>query len=166
MHFKEGHNAHVAKCVPNKWYPSQNGSSLEVVLANGSKSMGLCQHPSSIRAGTHSGGTNGPCWLGSSKGLWLRARRLLGEFSITSCVERWKPSWVRITMRPVRRKQKWWKRNLRQFYLILTSGEGVSSSLYKSKKGPTGSTSPAFAIYITSQMFGHIFSLNSVTKCV
>lgn len=54
MHFKEGKDASVAKCVPNKWYPSQTGSSLESVLAKGSKSMGLRQHPNNIRAGAHS----------------------------------------------------------------------------------------------------------------
>lgn len=79
MNFKEGQDASIAKCVPNKWYPSQNGSSLENVLAKGSKSMGLCQHPSSFHAGTHSRGTDGLSWLGSSKGLWPWASRLLGE---------------------------------------------------------------------------------------
>lgn len=95
MHFKEGQDACIAKCVPNKWYPSQNGSSLESVLAKGSKSMGLRQHPSSLRAGTHSRGTNGLSWLGSSKGLWPRARRLLRELAAPLgplSEGRWKPS--------------------------------------------------------------------------
>ena len=92
MHFKEGQDAGFAKCVPNKWYHSQNGSSLESVLAKGSKSMGLRQPPSSLRAGTHSRGTNGLSWLGSSKGLWPWASRLLGELESTS----WAPKWGKI----------------------------------------------------------------------
>lgn len=81
MHFKEGQDAAVAKCVPNKWYPGQNGSSSESVLAKGSKSMWLRQHPSSLRAVTLSGGTNGLSWLGSSEGLWPRASSHLGELA-------------------------------------------------------------------------------------
>lgn len=110
MHFKEGQDANIAKCVPNKWYPSQNGSSLESVLAKGSKSMGLRQHPSSLRAGTHSRGTDGLSWLGSSKGLWPQASRLLRELAAPLgplSEGRWKPSGERITMRPARSRH--WK---------------------------------------------------------
>lgn len=58
VHFKEGQDASVAKYVPNKWYSSQDGSPSESVLAKGSKSMGLCQHPGSLGAGGHTvGGT-------------------------------------------------------------------------------------------------------------
>lgn len=81
MHFKEGQDVVVAKCVPNKWYPGQNGRSSESVLAKGSKSMWLRQHPSSLRAVTLSGGTNGLSWLGSSEGLWPRASSHLGELA-------------------------------------------------------------------------------------
>lgn len=107
-HFKEGQDAGIAKCVPNKWYPSQNGGSLESVLAKGSKSMGPRQHPSSLRAGTHSRGTNGLSWLGSSKGLWPWASRLLRELAAPLgplSEGRWKPSRGRITMRPVTNRQ-------------------------------------------------------------
>ncbi len=110
MHFKEGQDASIAKCVPNKWYPSQNESSLESVLAKGSKSMGLRQQPSSLHAGTHSRGTDGLSWLGSSKGLWPRASRLLRELAAPLgplSEGRWKPSRGRITMRPARSRH--WK---------------------------------------------------------
>lgn len=116
MHFKEGQDARIAKCVPNKWYPSQDGSSLESVLAKGSKSMGLRQHPSSLSAGTHSRGTDGLSWLGSSKGLWPRASRLLWELAAPLrplSEERWKPSRERITMRQTVKRERWW---ISEFY--------------------------------------------------
>lgn len=121
MHFKEGQDASIAKCVPNKWYPSQNGSSLESVLAKGSKSMGLRQHHSSLCAGTHSRGTDGLSWLGSSKGLWPRASRLLRELAAPLgplSEGRRKPSRGRITMKPARsseclKRERW---GIREFY--------------------------------------------------
>lgn len=45
IHFKAGQDANIAKCVSNKLYPSQNGSSLEAVLANGSKSRTCANIP-------------------------------------------------------------------------------------------------------------------------
>lgn len=122
--FKEGQDARIAKCVPNKWYPSQDGSSLESVLAKGSKSMGLRQHPGSLGAGTHSGGTDGLSWLGSSKGLWPRASRLLGELAapLRPLSEgRWKPSRERITMRRTV-EGEWW---ISEFYQMrMQTGAG------------------------------------------
>ncbi len=126
MHFKEGQDAAIAKCVPNKWYPSQNGSSLESVLAEGSKSMGLCQHPSSLRAGTHSRGTNGLSWLGSSKGFWPRASKLLRDLAAPLgrlSEGRWKPSRGRITMRPMGETQTVKRREVSKLYQMhKTSG--------------------------------------------
>lgn len=45
IHFKVGQDVTIAKCVSNKLYPSQNGSSLEAVLATGSKSRTCANIP-------------------------------------------------------------------------------------------------------------------------
>lgn len=45
IHFKVGQDANIAKCVSNKLHPSQNGNSLEAVLANGSKSRTCANIP-------------------------------------------------------------------------------------------------------------------------
>lgn len=45
IHFKVGQDATIAKRVSNKLYPSQNGSSLEAVLATGSKSRACANIP-------------------------------------------------------------------------------------------------------------------------
>lgn len=45
IHFKVGQGATIAKCVSNKLYPSQNGCSLEAVLATGSKSRTCANIP-------------------------------------------------------------------------------------------------------------------------
>lgn len=51
----------LPKCVPNKWYSSQNGISLEIVLAKGVKSMGLVPAIPAARAQEHTvGGGRGP----------------------------------------------------------------------------------------------------------
>lgn len=49
IHFKVGQDANVAKCASNKLYPSQNGSSLEAVLANGSKSRARANIPAATK---------------------------------------------------------------------------------------------------------------------
>lgn len=45
IQFKVGQDATIAKCVSNKLYPSQDGSSLEALLAIGSKSRACANIP-------------------------------------------------------------------------------------------------------------------------
>lgn len=45
IQFKVGQDATIAKCVSNKLYPSQDGSSLEALLAIGSKSRACASIP-------------------------------------------------------------------------------------------------------------------------
>lgn len=143
MHFKEGQDARVAKCVPNKWYPSQNGTSLEGVLAKGSKSMGLCQHPSILCAGTHSWENNGPSWLCSSKGLWPRARKLLREFNSTSWDTKWGKmetkqgtNYNKACKKETGREERWGYKRVTKFTTQMERW-GVISSLWKTKALPT-----------------------------
>lgn len=87
MHFKEGQDAHLAKCVPNKWYPKQNGSSFEDVQDKG---IGL--HPAASAQEQLVRGPTASVDLAAQKVSDREPGGTSGKYGSTF----WSPKWVKM----------------------------------------------------------------------